>query len=120
MLSLFQQLDVARTPAEVVAVTRDYMATWTPEEIALLPRACRPGRIRVAEDIEELHASAVDAYRVTRASGEELKALQLLTSFLVRASLRLADLRAPDDEASAASEPSPANPQRRLSKSQDR
>jgi hypothetical protein len=120
MLSLFQQLDAARDPAEVVSVMRDYMATWTPEEMGRLPHACRPGRIRVAEDIEELHASAVDAYRSTRASGEELKALQLLTSFLVRASMRLAQLRMPGEEAAEAPQPGSTNPPPRSSKTPDR
>jgi hypothetical protein len=119
MLSWFHQLDGATSPAEVVAIARDYLATWTPEELARLPRACRPGRVRVAEDIDEMHSCAVDAYRTTRASGDELTALQLLTSFLVRASLRLAQLRAPGD--GAAFEASATSPPRHLStKAHDR
>ena len=119
MLSWFQQLDTARNPAEVVAVTRDYVATWSPEELARLPRTCRPGRLRTPEDIEELHACAVDAYRSTRASGYELTALQLITSFLVRASIRLAQLRAPQaDDPSA--DVSSTNPPRRQSQARDR
>jgi hypothetical protein len=118
MMSWFQQLDRATSPAEVVAVARDYLATWTPVEIGRLPRACRPGRMRVAEDIEEMHACAVDAYRTTRASGDELTALQLLTSFLVRASLRLAKLRETDD--APAFDPAATNPPSRLSKARDR
>ena len=118
MTSWFQQLDRATSPAEVVAVARDYLATWTPSEIGRLPRACRPGRMRVAEDIEEMHSCAVDAYRTTRASGDELTALQLITSFLVRASLRLAKLRETDD--APAFDPAATNPPSRLSKVRDR
>ena len=106
MASWFQQLERAGGMAEVVSIARDYFSTWSPEEIARLPRACRPGRIRVAEDLEELNASAVEAYRSTRASGDELTALQLLTSFLSRATVRLAELRNPvDDNAALASQP---------------
>jgi hypothetical protein len=118
MVSWFQQLDKATSPAEVVAVARDYLATWTPEEIGRLPRACRPGRMRVAEDIEEMHSCAVDAYRTTRASGDELTSLQLITSFLVRASLRLAKLRETQD--APAFDPAATNPPSRLSKARDR
>lgn len=97
MLSWYQQLDSAQDVAGVVAISRDYFATWTPEELARLPRGCRPGRVRAPSDLEDLHACAVDAYRTTRASGDELKALQLLTSFLVHASQRLAQLKPPED-----------------------
>ena len=117
MGSWFQQLDDATSAGDVVAIARDYLATWTPQELGRLPRACRPGRVRAPEDIEELHSCAVDAYRSTRASGDELTALQLLTSFLVRASVRLADL---SGEQEAPIDASAANPPSRLSKAGDR
>ena len=43
-LAWFDLLASASTPVEVVNVARDYLATWTPDEIAALPRACRPPR----------------------------------------------------------------------------
>ena len=110
MLPWFQQLDRAQGAATVVAIARDYLATWTPEEIARLPDDCRPGHVRTASDLEDLHACAVDAYRSTRASGEELKALQLLTSFLVRANVRLAQVKAIDEDVDEP--PPPAAPPR--------
>ena len=116
MLSWFQQLDRAENAAGVVEIARDYLATWTPEEIARLPRGCRPGRVRTSSDLVDLHACAVDAYRATRASGEELKALQILTSFLVRASVRLAQLEsAESDDGNSA----PPPPSQRESKPRD-
>ena len=35
----------------IVQVTREYLASWNPEELARIPEACRPGRIRDGEDI---------------------------------------------------------------------
>src|SRR5688572_33178849 len=35
----------------IVEVTRDYLASWNPEELSSIPEACRPGRIRDGEDI---------------------------------------------------------------------
>jgi hypothetical protein len=93
MIAWYHLIDDAQNPHEVVAITRDYIASWTPQELALLPVACRPGKLRDEEDIEMLHSSLVDEYRNTRASGEELSYLQQLTSFLVRASIRIAELR---------------------------
>jgi hypothetical protein len=93
MISWYRQVDNAKSSLEVVAISRDYFATWSPEELARLPEGCRPGRIRDEEDVEALHGKLVDEYRNTRASGDELSALQQITSFLVRASIRIAELR---------------------------
>lgn len=94
MTSWFSQLERARGVREVVGVARDFMATLTPDELKLIPEECRPGKLRDAEDIEALHSMLVEAYRTSRATGKELDVLQRLTSFVVRASIRLADLGA--------------------------
>ena len=92
MTSWYSQLDRARSTADVLAVTRDFLATWSPDDWALLPAHCRPGKLRDMEDVEALHATLVEAYRESRATGRELEALQRLTSFVVRASIRLAEV----------------------------
>lgn len=92
MVSWYRLLESARNSLEVVAITRDYLATWTPDEIARLPAAVRPGRLRDETDLEELHSRLVEEYRQTRASGAALETLQKLTSFMVRASIRVAEL----------------------------
>ena len=92
MVSWYRLLESARNSLEVVAVTRDYLATWTPDEIGRLPAAVRPGRLRDENDLEQLHSRLVEEYRQTRASGAALETLQKLTSFMVRASIRVAEL----------------------------
>ena len=96
MSSWFQHIDAAKTPFEVVNITRDYLATWTPDELARLPVQCRPGRIRDEQDIEQLHVRLVEEYGRSRPSDETLAALQRITSFIVRASVRMAQLQAED------------------------
>ena len=116
MLSWFQQLDRAADTTAVVAIARDYFATWSPGELARLPVTCRPGHVRAPSDLEAMHECAVDAFRATRAGGEDLKALQLMTSFLVHANLRIVQLQAAGDE-----EESPAAaPDERAPKTRDR
>jgi predicted Zn-dependent peptidase len=117
MASWFEQLDDARDVSDVVSIVRDYFATWTPQEIARLPVQSRPQRIRAAEDVEDLHASAVEAYRATRASGDDLTALQLMTGLLARASVRLAQLRGAGE---AQPEVSSTSPPRRQGTGRDR
>ncbi len=93
MIGWYHLIDNATSSPEVVAAARDYLASWTPQEISLLPERCRPGRtLRDASDIEFLHDIVIDEYRSSHATGEELSRLQELTSFLVRASQRLAEL----------------------------
>jgi hypothetical protein len=95
MSSWFRLLDNARNSEEAVGIVRDYLARWSPEEIALLPDACRPPHIRDESDVENLHRAAVEAYRGSRASGEALRLLAKLTGFIACASVRLAQLRPP-------------------------
>jgi hypothetical protein len=106
MLTWFHQLDRAANLADVVRVCRDYVATWPPETLALLPSDCRPGRLKSHEDLDALHACLVDEYRQTRLEGPHLAALQRMTSFVVRASMRFAQLRA-DEETAAPGELAP-------------
>jgi hypothetical protein len=93
MASWSGQLDAAKSVSEVVALTRDHFARWSPEEIALLPDNCRPSRFRDDVDVEELHRRAVEEFRNTRASGDELAQLQKLMAFIARASVEIARLR---------------------------
>ena len=93
MASWQVQIDNAATADEVLSVARDYFALWSPEELARLPAECRPGRLRDASDLEDLNRAAVDAFRETRAGGEDLELLQKLTAIVGRACIRLAQLR---------------------------
>lgn len=104
MVTWYRLLDSARTPLEVVAIARDYLATWTPEEIARLPVAVRPKKLRDERDIEDLHGALVEEYRDTVATGLALDALQRLTTFMVRATIRISEV----SESKATGEPSSA------------
>jgi hypothetical protein len=97
MLQWFRQIDDARSTSEVVAVARDYFATWSVTDLARLPAPCRPGRMKGERDLEELHLCVVEEFRRSEATGDSLAALQRLTSFVVRASVRCAQLREDED-----------------------
>ncbi len=92
--NVLQQIEQAASAEEVVRTVRDHVATWLPEEIARLPDGVRPGRIRDAVDVQDLHLRLIEEYRATRASGDELAALQRLTGLVMRACLRIARLDA--------------------------
>jgi hypothetical protein len=105
MSSWFQQIDAAKSPSEIVTITRDYLATWTPDELARLPEQCRPGRIRDEQDIDQLHVRLVEEYGRSRPNDETLSALQRITSLIVRASVRIAQLQSEEDSPATDDEP---------------
>jgi hypothetical protein len=82
-------LDASVTEREVVEVTRDYLATWTPREIFSLPASCRPGMVKGGEDISML------AFELTKAhftQGDDLELAQLILkmmTFFTHASSRV-------------------------------
>lgn len=92
MIAWYHQLEDATSAVEVVSIARDYLASWTPHELSKLPQSVRPGKLRDASDIELLHEALIDEFRTSQASGEELARLQELTSFVVRATQRIAEL----------------------------
>lgn len=47
---------------ELTSWVNDYLASWDPSEIAGLPEAFRPGRLRDAGDIEHWQRVLSDAY----------------------------------------------------------
>lgn len=106
--SWFRQVESSQSEGEVVSIARDYFAMWSPGEIGILPPAIRPPHIRDATDLEELNRRAVEAFRETRATGEELELLQRLTGFVGRSCVRIAQLR--DDANRSPSWPGPARP----------
>lgn len=91
------RLEEACTPEAVVEVTRDFLALWSPEEIARLPEECRPAKLVDANDVTEyafilVRRSCAD----DRMSDREL--LRMAT-FFTRASLRLSQIQASADRA---------------------
>lgn len=86
------RLDDATSAAEVVEVTRDFLATWTPEEFAALPEDCRPGKIVDGDDVADI------AFTLVQRSCEDAhlsdERLQRMAGFFTHALQRLSQLRA--------------------------
>ena len=82
----------AASSAEVVELTRTFVASLTPQEMAALPRDCRPGKIVDAEDV---HAFAYALVRRSCASDRMGDgALMRLASFFTDAARQLSRLAA--------------------------
>ena len=84
-----ERLDQAVTEDEVVAVAREYLATVTPQEIARLPDAVRPGKLVDANDVTTY---AFDLVRSECDDPAGTGTLQRLAHIMSRASIRLSEI----------------------------
>ena len=81
---------------EVLALVRDHMALWAPDEIARLPEDCRPGRIRDAEDISRWAFNLASTHCAQHLSAEDEPFLDRMLEFVTQAAIRLSALQASD------------------------
>jgi hypothetical protein len=91
-VSWAQRLAAARTESEVVAVARDFLATFSPYDLARLPEECRPGRIVDGSDVNDF-ALLLVRYDQDDRQGTA-RCIHRLTTFFTNASIRLSELLA--------------------------
>jgi hypothetical protein len=92
MECMFEELSRAVSVAEVVSVTRHYLATWSREELERLPDSCRPAWIRGVQDIEAWADRLVDISGKAAMFMEDERKLDRLTSHFLIASVRIRQL----------------------------
>jgi hypothetical protein len=90
MISWHRDLETAGTAGEVLQITRDFLAGFSPEDLASMPESHRPSDIARTEDIRDWSRRLTDEYWRQRNAGGELGILQELWSFFLRASIQLA------------------------------
>lgn len=84
------RLNDAATPDDVVAIARDYLALWSPEELALIPAELRPGKLVDAEDVNSYALSLLQARMARGSAGEDV--VHKIGNFFGSASLRLSHI----------------------------
>lgn len=86
------RLDEASTEADVVMVAKDFIAAFTPAEIARLPQECRPGKFFEANDVTS-YAFALVRYTCDE-EPETAALVHKLAHFFSNASTRLSQIMA--------------------------
>ena len=89
---MFEQLSRAHTVAEVLSVTRDYLATWSDADLERLPDSCRPAWVAGVQDIEAWADRLVGLSGKTALFMEDERKLDRLTSHFLIASVRIRQL----------------------------
>jgi hypothetical protein len=86
------RLEDVSSEGGVVEIVRDFLAIFTPEEMALLPGDCRPGKFFDANDVTSY---AFSLMRQDTGSDPETAALiHKLAAFFSNASIRLSQIMA--------------------------
>ena len=86
-----EALRAASSEQDLVRLAQDYIALWTPEELASIPRNCRPGHVRDGEDLAD---AAMELTRARIASFEAEPPLVEMEAFFAHACVRLSQLEA--------------------------
>ncbi|MEP7261596.1 MAG: hypothetical protein ABI669_10365 [Usitatibacter sp.] len=92
MQSWMKEIDGARTGAEVVATTRDYVSLWSPSELLEFPEDCRQIRIDSEADIARWHGKLAQSYDRERMPESSARVADLIT-LVTRADERLGEIR---------------------------
>jgi hypothetical protein len=88
----YQELSRAASVAEVIELTREYLASWSRDELERLPDACRPAWVRGVRDIEAWADRLVDQWGKAAMFMEDERKLDTLTSHFLIASVRIRQL----------------------------
>jgi hypothetical protein len=80
------------TVGQVVELTRDYLATLQPDDLAHLPKSCRTLRVKAEDDIEYWTLKFSQRHSVSEPQ-VDLQRTQDIFNHLLHASLRISQIR---------------------------
>jgi len=106
-VSWSDRLDAARNENELLEVARDFLATFSPYDLARLPESMRPGRLVDANDVSEL-AFVLLSHGAHDVSGAP-RGLHRLRRFFTHASVRVSELMAAPSVREVIPPPRPAS-----------
>ena len=77
---------------DLVALARDYLASWAPEVLAIIPESARPARVKGIDALAYWHQQLVDCYCTGGAQGAESEMVRNMLQFFALAVERAAEL----------------------------
>ena len=89
---MYDALSRAASVTEVIDVTRDYLASWSRDELERLPDSCRPAWVQGVEDIESWADRLMHLSTKTALFMDDERKLDRLTSHFLIASVRIRQL----------------------------
>jgi hypothetical protein len=86
------RIEHTRSPMDLLALAREFLDGWEPEELALLPEAARPQRVKGIDDLAYWHQRLVDCYCSRPLGGGEAEKLRDMLHFFAFAAQRATEL----------------------------
>ena len=87
-----RQIEATASVEEVLVTIRDYLATLTPQELARLPEARRPGRIKGDDDIEYWTFKLSLQPDAPAEEGVDLELMRTIFQHFLHASMRISQI----------------------------
>ena len=88
-----QQIEACEDVETILAVTRDYLATFGPEHLGRLPADCRPGRIKGEDDIAYWSCKLAQNHHKDPAVRIDPELLQEMLNYFLHAWVRVSQIR---------------------------
>ena len=86
------RLRAASSQHDLLALVRDYLSEWRPEELAPFPIECRPGKLVDSQDLSDFALDLTRAYVAVNLSAQQQRAIEEMDAFVGQACQRMAEL----------------------------
>ena len=86
------QINEARSWEDLIQISRDYIASLSPDEWSSVPRACRPSRIKGIDDLAFWQRRLADEYLGVASSAQGNEMLRDMLAFFTTAAERSAEM----------------------------
>jgi hypothetical protein len=93
MTNWHDRIDDIEGQDDLLALARDYLASWPPETLAMIPEQARPVQVKGTDDLAYWHQRLVDCYCTGAAKGCESEVVRNMLQFFAIALQRAAELR---------------------------
>src|SRR5215204_772464 len=87
-------IEEAGNPMDLLSVSRDFLGSWEPEDLALIPEQARPQRIKGLDDLVYWHQKLVDCFCAVSLEPEQSAKLREMLRFFSFAVQRSVEIEA--------------------------
>ena len=93
MTNWHERIEGTEDQDELLALAREYLASWPPEALAMIPEEARPLQVKGTDDLAYWHQRLVDCFCGGAAKGSESELVRGMLQFFAFALQHAAELR---------------------------
>jgi hypothetical protein len=88
MIDWIQKIGLVRSQLELLELSREYLASWFHEDLALIPEACRPTRLRDTDDLHYWSDRLAESFCEGAVHGEKPDLHRQMLAYFMTAAAR--------------------------------